>query len=178
MAIPASSQLSAVDAQQISGTNYASTQTAMLIAVIHLYFTVLAEKPLSLRELVNRMYIDLLPLEQLLQDLRMPEIVSQAEDVYQLTPIMDTFEFPSHSYDLIIIAHVLRFIGEQRAKKPLQRVVKSLRPHGILLIAGVSLTADQQSPKSATTLNISMPVNTKRRENFMKRVVISGRGHD
>jgi len=74
---------------------------------------------------------------------------------------MDTFEFLPASYDLIIIAHVLRFIGEQRAKKLLQRVVKSLRPHGTLLIADIFLDEDQQGPKSAITLNISMLVNTK-----------------
>jgi ubiquinone/menaquinone biosynthesis C-methylase UbiE len=74
---------------------------------------------------------------------------------------MDTFEFPLQSYDLIIIAHVLRFIGEQRAKKLLQKVVKSLRPHGTLVIADIFLAEDQQGPKSAITLNISMLVNTQ-----------------
>jgi hypothetical protein len=119
MAIPASSQSPAIDARQILDINYAFAQTATLIAAVRLHlFTVLAEKPLHVRELADRMYID-------------PQ------------------------------AHVLRFIGEQRAKKLLQRVVKSLRPHGTLVIADIFLAEDQQGPKSAITLNLSMLVNTK-----------------
>jgi 2-polyprenyl-3-methyl-5-hydroxy-6-metoxy-1,4-benzoquinol methylase len=75
---------------------------------------------------------------------------------------MDTFVFPSQTYDLIIIAHVLRFIGEQRAKKLLQGAVKSLRPQGTLIIADIFLAEDRQGPKSAITLNISMLLNTQK----------------
>ena len=74
---------------------------------------------------------------------------------------METFEFSSHSYDLIIIAHVLRFIEEQRAIQLLHRAVGSLRPHGTLIIADVFLAEDRQGPESAIALNISMLVNTK-----------------
>src|SRR5262249_12051297 len=74
---------------------------------------------------------------------------------------MDTFAFPSNSYDLILIAHVLRFIIEERAKTILQKAVTSLRPHGTLIVADVFLAEDQQGPKSAIILNLSMLVNTQ-----------------
>lgn len=103
--------------------------------------------------------------------LDLPNVVAQGrqqvaelglEDRYTwISASIDTVELSLHNYDLIIIAHVLRFMGEQRAKHILQRVVKSLRPRGTLIVADIFLAEDQQGPKSAITLDLSMLVNTK-----------------
>jgi len=74
---------------------------------------------------------------------------------------MDLHPFPPLSYDLIIVAHVLRFISEERAIRILQRLVKSLCPYGTLIIADVFFTKDRQGPIPAITLDLSMLVNTK-----------------
>jgi len=74
---------------------------------------------------------------------------------------MDTHTFPSLSYDLVLVAHVLRFISEERAKKILRALVDSLRPHGTLIVADVFLAEDRQGPKPAITLDLSMLVNTQ-----------------
>src|SRR5215472_1938685 len=92
MAISTSSQSPAIDARQILDMNYAFAQTAILIAAIRLHlFTTLAEKPLHIRELADRMCIDPQALERLLQGLRMFQLLSQEGDVYRLTPIADRF---------------------------------------------------------------------------------------
>ena len=71
MAMPASSQPSTIDARQILDMNYAFAQTAILSAVIRLHSsTVFAEKPLSARELADRMHTDPQALERLLQGSR------------------------------------------------------------------------------------------------------------
>lgn len=74
---------------------------------------------------------------------------------------MDTHTFPLLSYDLIIVAHVFRFISEERARKILQALAKSLRPHGTLIVADVFMAEDQQGPAPAITLDLSMLVNTQ-----------------
>jgi SAM-dependent methyltransferase len=74
---------------------------------------------------------------------------------------MDTYAFPPLSYDLILVAHVLRFIGEGRARKILSELVTSLRPHGTLIVADVFLAEDRQGPGPAITLDLSMLVNTQ-----------------
>jgi SAM-dependent methyltransferase len=92
MAIPASSQPPVIDARQILDMNYAFAQTAMLIAAVRLHiFTVLAEKPLNVKEIADRIHIDPHYLERLLQGLRMLQLLSQQGDVYQLTPVADRF---------------------------------------------------------------------------------------
>jgi 2-polyprenyl-3-methyl-5-hydroxy-6-metoxy-1,4-benzoquinol methylase len=103
--------------------------------------------------------------------LDLPNVVEQGqqqivelglEDRYTwISASMDTVEFPSHCYDLIIVAHVLRFIGDQRAKHILPRVIKSLRPRGTLIVADIFFAEDRQGPKSAITLDVSMLVNTQ-----------------
>jgi precorrin-6B methylase 2 len=74
---------------------------------------------------------------------------------------METYTYPPLSYDLIIVAHVLRFISEERAKKILLALAKSLRPHGTLIVADVFMTSDRQGPTPAITLDLSMLVNTQ-----------------
>src|SRR5437764_6584372 len=92
MASYTSSQSPAIDARQILDMNYAFAQTAILVAAIRLHlFTTLAEKPLNIRQLADRMHIDPHTLERLLQGLRMFQLLSQEGDVYQLTPVADRF---------------------------------------------------------------------------------------
>jgi 3-hydroxy-5-methyl-1-naphthoate 3-O-methyltransferase len=74
---------------------------------------------------------------------------------------MDIHTFPPLSYDLVIVAHVFRFISEDRAKKILQELVKSLRPGGTLIVADVFLAENRQGPAPAITLDLSMLVNTQ-----------------
>lgn len=73
---------------------------------------------------------------------------------------LDSYSFVPESHDIIIVAHVLRFISEQRAQKLLQKLVTSLKPGGTLIIADVFLTEDRQGPPPAITLDLSMLVNT------------------
>jgi 2-polyprenyl-3-methyl-5-hydroxy-6-metoxy-1,4-benzoquinol methylase len=92
MSFSTSSQSPAVDARQILDMNYAFAQTAILVAAIRLHlFTTLAEKPLNIRQLADRVHIDPQALQRLLQGLRMLQLVSQAGNVYQLTPVADRF---------------------------------------------------------------------------------------
>ena len=73
---------------------------------------------------------------------------------------MEAIEYPSLSYDLVIVAHVFRFIGEERARALLGKLTKSLRPGGTLLLADVFFSDDCSGPAAALTLDLSMLVNT------------------
>jgi len=73
---------------------------------------------------------------------------------------MEAIEYPAASYDLVIIAHICRFIGEERARALLKKLTKSLRPGATLILADVFFSDDQSSPPAALTLDLSMLVNT------------------
>ncbi len=73
---------------------------------------------------------------------------------------METIEYPSRSYDLVILAHVCRFIGEERARALLRKLTQSLRLGGTLLLADVFFSDDRSGPPAALTLDLSMLVNT------------------
>jgi len=73
---------------------------------------------------------------------------------------MDTIDYPPSFYDLVIIAHVCRFIGEARTRVLLSKLAKSLRSGGTLLLADVFFSDDRHSPAAALTLDLSMLVNT------------------
>lgn len=73
---------------------------------------------------------------------------------------METFAFPPLAYDLILCGHIYRFIGDERAKALLTRLMQSLRPGGILLVADVFYSDDRNGPPPAITLDLSMLVNT------------------
>jgi cyclopropane fatty-acyl-phospholipid synthase-like methyltransferase len=74
---------------------------------------------------------------------------------------MDTYAFPPLSYDLIIVANVFRFISEERARKILRKLVKSLHFHGTLIVADIFLAEDRQGPTPALTFDLAMLVNTQ-----------------
>lgn len=73
---------------------------------------------------------------------------------------METREYSSLTYDLVILAHVCRFIGEERSRTLLRKLTKSLRFGGTLLLADVFLSNDRSGPPAAITLDLSMLVNT------------------
>lgn len=73
---------------------------------------------------------------------------------------METWNYPDHTYDLVILAHVCRFIGEERARALLGMLYKSLRVGGTLILADVFLKDDRSGPPAALTLDLSMLVNT------------------
>lgn len=73
---------------------------------------------------------------------------------------LTTFRYPSHEYDLIILAHVCRFIGDRQTCEILQNICQSLCPGGMLVVADIFLNADGVSPASAVMLDLSMMVNT------------------
>ena len=61
---------------------------------------------------------------------------------------------------LVILAHVCRFIGEERARALLRKLTQSLRLGGTLLLADVFFSDDRSGPAAALTLDLSMLVNT------------------
>jgi SAM-dependent methyltransferase len=67
---------------------------------------------------------------------------------------------PSTAFDLILVAHVCRFIGEERSQALFHKLFQSLRPGGTLVIADVLLLDDRSGPVFAVTLDLSMLVNT------------------
>jgi O-methyltransferase domain/Dimerisation domain len=73
---------------------------------------------------------------------------------------METIELTSDSYDLIIVAHVCRFLSDQRAQTLLARLVDSLHSNGTLIVADIFYNDDRTGPPSAITLDLSMLVNT------------------
>jgi SAM-dependent methyltransferase len=73
---------------------------------------------------------------------------------------METVAYPSLSYDLVILAHVCRFIGEERARVLLGRLIKSLGSGGTLILADVFFADNRSGPAAALTLDLSMLVNT------------------
>lgn len=73
---------------------------------------------------------------------------------------METVTYPALSYDLVILAHVCRFIGEERARALLRKLTKSLRSGGTLILADVFFADDRSGPAAALTLDLSMLVNT------------------
>lgn len=73
---------------------------------------------------------------------------------------MEAIAYPPASYDLIIVAHICRFIGEERARALLAKLTKSLRPGATLILADIFFSDDASSPPAALTLDLSMLVNT------------------
>jgi ubiquinone/menaquinone biosynthesis C-methylase UbiE len=73
---------------------------------------------------------------------------------------MEIATYPSLSYDLIIMGHICRFIGEDRSRALIGKLEQSLRPGGVLLLADVFFSEDHKSPPSARTIDLSMLVNT------------------
>jgi ubiquinone/menaquinone biosynthesis C-methylase UbiE len=73
---------------------------------------------------------------------------------------METIEIAPDQYDLAIVAHVCRFISDQRTQSLLSRLAGSLRPGGTLIIADIFYNNDRTGPPSAITLDLSMLVNT------------------
>lgn len=73
---------------------------------------------------------------------------------------MQAWQYPDLTYDLVILAHVCRFIGEERARTLLGMLHKSLRVGGTLILADVFLMDDRSGPPAALTLDLSMLVNT------------------
>ena len=73
---------------------------------------------------------------------------------------METVAYPTLLYDLVILAHVCRFIGEERARALLGKLTKSLRSGGTLILADVFFADDRSGPLAALTLDLSMLVNT------------------
>ncbi|MBA2286674.1 MAG: methyltransferase domain-containing protein [Ktedonobacteraceae bacterium] len=102
--------------------------------------------------------------------LDLPEVVAQGQqhiaeiglaDRYTwIAADMETVTYPAFTYDLIIVGHVCRFIGEDRSRVLLKRLEQSLRPGGTLLLADVFLADDHTGPPPAVTLDLSMLVNT------------------
>jgi len=64
------------------------------------------------------------------------------------------------AYDLIIVAHVCRFLGAQRSCDLLKRLAGCCAPGGILVVADILLSADRSGPSFALILDLSMVVNT------------------
>jgi ubiquinone/menaquinone biosynthesis C-methylase UbiE len=73
---------------------------------------------------------------------------------------------PSAAYDLIVAAHICRFIGEERSRVLFNKLFQSLRPGGTLVVADVLLADDRSGPASAVMLNLSMLVNTRHGQIF------------
>ena len=102
--------------------------------------------------------------------LDLPEVVEQGQqqtDEMALTDRytwieadMDTWQYPDLTYNLVVLAHVCRFIGEGRARTLLGKLHRSLRVGGILILADVFLKDDRSGPPAALTLDLSMLVNT------------------
>lgn len=70
------------------------------------------------------------------------------------------FHYPRNEYDLILLAHVCRFIGDEQTQQMMAQLCQSLRPSGVLVLADVFFNEDGVSPASAVTLDLSMMVNT------------------
>jgi len=73
---------------------------------------------------------------------------------------------PSITYDLILVAHVCRFIGEEHSRALFHKLFQSLQPGGTLLVADILLFDDRSGPAFAVTLDLSMLVNTRYGEIF------------
>ena len=102
--------------------------------------------------------------------LDLPEVVVQgqqqtdemhlAERYSWIATDMESWKYPDLTYDLVIVAHVCRFIGEERSRTLLDKISKSLCTGGTLILADVFLKDDLSGPPAALTLDLSMLVNT------------------
>lgn len=73
---------------------------------------------------------------------------------------LTTFCFPSHEYNLVLLAHVCRFMSDEQTCEVLERLFQSLCPGGVLVFADIFLNSDLLTPASAVMLDLSMLVNT------------------
>jgi hypothetical protein len=73
---------------------------------------------------------------------------------------MMTVTLPESAYDLVILAHVCRFIGERATRDLFAKLHGTLRPGGVIVVADTFLNEDQSGPAFAITLDLSMLVNT------------------
>ncbi len=72
-----------------------------------------------------------------------------------------TVDLPATTYDVIIVAHLCRFIGEARSRLLFTRLFNSLKPGGTLVLADVLLADDRSGPAFALVLDLSMLTNTR-----------------
>lgn len=73
---------------------------------------------------------------------------------------LTAFSYPPAMYDLVILAHVCRFMGDEQVREVLQKLYHSVRAGGILVLADVLLNADGITPTAAVMLDLSMMVNS------------------
>jgi len=66
----------------------------------------------------------------------------------------------SEGYDLIIVAHLCRYLGEQRTRDLLKKLASSCSRDGTLVLVDILLADDRSGPSFALTLDISMLLNT------------------
>ena len=88
------------------------------------------------------------------------EDLGLSERYIWLAADMEAAEIAAENYDLVIVAHVCRFISDQRVQALLRRVANSLCPGGTLIIADIFYSDDRTGPPAAITLDLSMLVNT------------------
>jgi SAM-dependent methyltransferase len=107
-------------------------------------------------------HVTALDLSAVVEQGRQQTLALELQDRYTwIAEDMDTYEYPVLQYDLIIVGHVLRFIGDERGQQLVRKLALSLRPHGTLIVADVFMHDDHQGPPPAITLDISMLVNTQ-----------------
>ena len=77
-----------------------------------------------------------------------------------------TLSLSPATYHLVIVAHLCRFIGEERSRDLLKKLYQSMQPGGTLVIADTLLLDDRSGPPFALTLDLSMLVNTSEGRTF------------
>src|SRR5436305_7379119 len=77
-----------------------------------------------------------------------------------ITGDMENVTLAPQSYNVVIVGHICRFIGESRSRELLKRLAQSLQPAGLLLLADAFYSDDRTGPPPAITLDLSMLVNT------------------
>lgn len=102
--------------------------------------------------------------------LDLPQVVEQGQQ--QVTELglsaqytwiaedMESVTLTPQSYNVVIVGHILRFIGEHRSRALLKKLAQSLQPGGLLLLADAFYSDDRTGPPPAITLDLSMLVNT------------------
>ncbi len=68
--------------------------------------------------------------------------------------------FPSGSFDVVVLAHVVRTEGERAAPRLVQRAAAWLRPGGTLLLADYVVDDERRSNLTALLLGVTMMANT------------------
>jgi ubiquinone/menaquinone biosynthesis C-methylase UbiE len=74
---------------------------------------------------------------------------------------VDDLAFPPASFDLILLGHTCRFLGEEKSQELICACYRLLKPRGMLLLADIMRNDEHTGPPFVLVIQLSLLLNTR-----------------